>query len=82
MSIGMLWYDGSKDSLEDKICRAAEYYTKKYGNRPNLCLVNPKMMEDVNLDGITVRPYRAVLPGHLWIGTEDMSVGGRSTRKI
>jgi hypothetical protein len=31
------------------------------------------MLKDTKLeeDGITVRPYRPVLPGHIWIGVED-----------
>jgi hypothetical protein len=24
-----------------------------------------------SVEGVTVRPYRPVLPGHLWIGIED-----------
>jgi hypothetical protein len=31
------------------------------------------------LDGLTVRAYRPVLPGHLWIGIEDES--GMSSEK-
>jgi hypothetical protein len=26
-----------------------------------------------DIKGMTVRPYRPVLPGHLWIGIEDKS---------
>lgn len=74
----MIWFDNSKNGLLDKINKAADYYIKKYGRTPNLCLVHPSMLHD---DGritatfienkITIRPYRPVLPGHIWIGIED-----------
>ena len=42
METGMLWYDNDpKTTLTDKVARAVEYYRKKYGRDPNLCLVNP-----------------------------------------
>lgn len=76
-----------KTALAAKIERAADYYKHKYGRDPNLCLIHPSMLpqdgtEDKDKpatgkpapsasEGITVRPYRPVLPGHLWIGIED-----------
>ena len=67
-----------------KIQRAADYYRHKYGRDPNLCLIHPSMLpsdekmvpeqpapELQAADGVRVRPYRPVLPGHLWIGIED-----------
>lgn len=52
-----------------------DYYHKKYGRIPDLCLVHPSMMENnqkhLEINKITVRPYRPVLPGHIWIGIED-----------
>jgi hypothetical protein len=35
--------------------------------------VHPNMLKDNKLDEgkITVRPYRPVLPGHIWVGVED-----------
>ncbi|MCK6540304.1 MAG: hypothetical protein L6Q26_09620 [Anaerolineales bacterium] len=73
MHTGMLWFDNSQISLDIKIQKATEYYRKKYGQTPDLCLVHPSMLKDVRLERqkITVRPYRPVLPGHLWIGVED-----------
>lgn len=74
MTTGMLWFDDSGATLAAKIQKAADYYEKKYGRRPELCLVHPNMLKDVKLEeiqGITVRPYRPVLPGHLWIGIEE-----------
>ncbi len=74
MNIGMLWYDNDpKTSLIAKIRAAAEYYHKKYGLTPNLCLVHPSMLDKTLPDGgkVTIRPFRSILPGHLWIGMTD-----------
>ena len=77
MNTGMLWFDNDpKTTLAAKIIRAVAYYAEKYGVVPNLCLVNPVALEghapiSPDLGGVVVRPYRPVLPGHLWIGVED-----------
>ncbi len=73
MHTGMLWFDDSQITLKMKIQNAMEYYHKKYGRVPDLCLVHPNMLKDNKLEEeqITVRPYRPVLPGHIWIGVED-----------
>jgi hypothetical protein len=75
MHTGMLWFDDSSATLNSKIQKAADYYHKKYGRLPDLCLVHPNMLKDVKLDEekITIRPYRPVLPGHIWIGVEDQN---------
>jgi hypothetical protein len=78
MNIGMLWFDDSNTTLQQKIIKAADYYEKKYGKRPNLCLVHPSMLVgNVHVSfmkDLSVRPYRPVLPGHIWIGIEEMPV--------
>ena len=73
MHTGMLWFDNSQTELNAKIQKAVDYYHKKYGRIPDLCLVHPNMLKDEVLkeEKITVRPYRPVLPGHIWIGIED-----------
>lgn len=73
MHTGMLWFDDTQIALEIKIQKAVEYYHKKYGRTPDLCLVHPNMLKDGEPrdEKITVRPYRPVLPGHIWIGIED-----------
>lgn len=80
MHTGMLWWDNSQTALATKIKKAADYYMKKYGRKPDLCLVHPSMLKadlELNeLEGLTVRPYRPVVPGHLWIGVEDSSTLG------
>ena len=78
MHTGMLWFDNSQTALTVKIQKAVDYYQKKYGRNPDLCLVHPSMMDaeqrnerQLEIDKMTVRPYRPVLPGHIWIGIED-----------
>ncbi|MBK9007095.1 MAG: hypothetical protein IPM31_08865 [Anaerolineae bacterium] len=81
MHTGMLWFDDTQSTLDTKIKKATEYYKKKYGRMPDLCLVHPNMMRDSAVEsekpalrdseGITVRAYRPVLPGHIWVGVED-----------
>jgi hypothetical protein len=69
----MLWFDDSSSTLNLKIQKAVDYYKNKYGRLPDLCLVHPTMLKDTQVDGgkITVRAYRPVLPGHIWVGVED-----------
>lgn len=76
MHTGMLWFDNSDTTLEQKVQRGVKYYMDKYGKSPNLCLVHPTSFLDtdsrtVQVGDVSVRPYRPVLPGHLWIGIED-----------
>ncbi len=82
MHVGMLWYDNNPHmALKGKIEKAVAFYRQKYGQKPNLCLVHPSMIDQSytghgrdhpeEIGGMTVRPYRPVLPGHLWIGIED-----------
>jgi hypothetical protein len=78
MHTGMLWFDNSQTALTVKIQKAVDYYNKKYGRSPDLCLVHPSMLDDseksqrqLEINKLTVRPYRPVLPGHIWIGIED-----------
>ncbi len=79
MNVGMLWFDNDPHTaLTAKVSRAADYYRKKYGLAPDLCLVHPSMLAEPNpslVEGragkVTVRSNRAILPGHLWIGTEE-----------
>ena len=78
MHTGMLWYDNdSHSTLDSKIQKAAQYYKTKYGRVPDLCLVHPTMLNgrqiNTKAENMTVRPYRPVLPGHIWIGVEDQS---------
>lgn len=73
----MMWYDGDKKtSLAAKLIGAVRYYTDKYGLVPNAILVHPSAVEATGgkipeIGNISVRPWRAVLPGHLWVGQVD-----------
>ena len=81
MDIGMMWFDNDpKTGLLTKIERAAEYYRNKYGCRPDLCLVNPTMLPamKMNTGGITVRSFRSILPGILWLGVNDRQQANRA----
>jgi hypothetical protein len=75
MNGGMLWFDSDpKTSLVEKIVKAFIYYQKKYGRAAELCLVNPSALNDQKLEeiqGLTVRPWKSVLPGHFILGVQD-----------
>ena len=83
MNVGMLWFDNDpRTALTAKVARAADYYRKKYGLVADLCLVHPSMLVEPRPDliegqvgivsgTVSVRPNRAIQPGHLWIGTEE-----------
>jgi hypothetical protein len=73
MNIGMMWYDGGKGELAQRVSRAATYYQEKYGGKPNVCFVHPsgaEGCESSNVESICVRLSDLVLPGHLWVGIE------------
>jgi hypothetical protein len=76
MHTGMLWFDNDpKTTLSVKIQKAMDYYNKKFGRIPDICLVHPSMLDNgqkqFDMGKVTVRPYQPVMPGHLWIGVED-----------
>lgn len=74
MNTGMLWFDNDpKTALDQKVEEAANYFRKKYGQSPDLCLVHPSMLAEVQhkTGQVTVRPWRTVTPGHLWIGVDE-----------
>ena len=77
MHTGMLWFDNSQSTFEVKLQKAVDYYQKKYGRTPDLCLAHPLTIElpagqrTAEMCGLTVRHYRPVLPGHIWLGIAD-----------
>jgi hypothetical protein len=73
MHTGMLWFDNSAIDVQAKIQKALDYYVTKYGRKPDLCLLNPRTLgtETIEIEGLTVKPYKPVLPGHIWLGIED-----------
>ena len=77
MNVGMLWFDNDpRTALTAKVAKAADYYRQKYGQPADLCLVHPSMLGENKLElkeagKVAVRPSRSIMPGHLWIGTDD-----------
>lgn len=81
MDIGMLWFDNDKQvDLDVKVTRAVSYYQDKYGQKPNLCFVNPCMIVANGSNGsnpqkgfkaagdVEIRESNSMLPNHFWIG--------------
>ena len=72
MIYGMLWFDNDpKTDLEQKVEGAAGYYRNKYRQEPNICYVNPKMLNGSNwrkVGEVKVLKSTTILPHHLWIG--------------
>ena len=87
MDIGMLWFDNDKKaSIPSKVEKAARYYQKKYGKKPDVCYVHPKTVSGANgkkktsprsseksftIGKIEVLKNEMVLPDHFWIGIKD-----------
>jgi hypothetical protein len=76
MTIGMLWFDKSpKLTIQEKVRNAAAAHKKKYYKEANICLVHFSMMPEgistLDVDGITVKAWKAIMPSHFWIGLED-----------
>ena len=75
MKIGMLWFDDDpRRSLTERIVRAADYYSKKYGRTPTLCLLHPATAGPAlpaSVGGLELRTNASVLREHLWIGVGD-----------
>lgn len=74
---GLLWYDGTTKSLEEKIEASARRYYQKFGRWPNRCYVNPKNTDKPDLslsfDGYEIRVTAApnILLHHYWTGEYD-----------
>ena len=89
MDIGMLWFDNDKQAdLNVRVNRAVTYYQKKYGQKPNICFVNPCMISTngnrtqsnpgnsavISSNGIEIRESLTMLPNHFWIGINSKKV--------
>jgi len=77
MNTGMLWFDNDpKADFLTKINRATDYYLKKYGQRPDLCFVNPGMKFEPppKNTGIDVQTDQMIMPDHFWLGIKTCSV--------
>lgn len=66
---GLLWFDDSKASLEEKIKRAAARYYQKFWHKADVCYVHPLALEEpIEIDNITVTPLKTVPLHHFWLG--------------
>ena len=78
MEVGLMWYDNnSQKGLEERALRAAARYEKKYGRSPNVCFVNPEMLEGngredvVKANGLEIRPGHSILMNYFWVGVAE-----------
>ncbi len=80
MDVGLLWFDNDpRRGIEEKVLRAASRYEQKYGCAPNVCFVHPSMLNGngngkqqvVKAGRVEVRPGRAILPDHFWVGVTE-----------
>jgi hypothetical protein len=72
MDTGLLWHDSSSKNLARKLARAAKRYRARFGERPNVCYVNPTQLPEgkMQVDGISVRPSPRILQHHFWLGQD------------
>jgi hypothetical protein len=77
MQEGLLWFDADpKRDLAEKITRAADRYRYKFGQRPNVCYVNPITLNGgsaklAEYNGVRLVPSPNVLKNHFWIGVGE-----------
>jgi len=77
MKTGLLWYDDDPaTTLEEKVRRLARHFRRKYGYRPDTCLVHRSVFADekeksVTVGDVTVRGSRGVLVHHFWAGCRE-----------
>ncbi len=76
MHTGLLWFDDDPEAaLSVRVQKAAEYYFKKFGRAPEICLVPPALLEKgqshAKIGALTVCAYRPLAPRHFWIGVEE-----------
>jgi hypothetical protein len=79
---GLLWFDDSGRTLEEKVVKAAARYEAKHGHAPDLCLVHPGVFagseeQVVRAGEIEIRPGRAVLAHHFWLGVTEAPRKGK-----
>lgn len=71
MKIGMMWFNNNPNAtFQEKVGGAVSYYEARYGKKATLVMVHPSTAI-TDIDGITIKTSRSVLPNHLWVGQED-----------
>lgn len=73
MKIGMLWFDKSNRSVEERVGEAASYYEAKYQDKPDHCVMNSSesATDGGSMSGMTVEKSDRVNRWHFWIGKKD-----------
>ena len=75
LHVGLLWFDDTGRELAIRVCEAAQRYSRKHGQRPNLCFVNPADLGTrevpFRVAGVEVQGLPTVLHSHLWIGVKS-----------
>ena len=67
------WFDDTpKKSSEVKIEEAVERYVAKFGERPNVCLVN--LADMAAFGDIEIKAVDYVRPNHFWVGRDESLV--------
>lgn len=61
------WFDDTpKKNVEQKLEEAMQHYLSKFGETPNICLVNSA--DATHYEGLEVRVADYVRPNHFWVG--------------
>ncbi len=69
------WFDDTRGKpVGDKLQEAVERYQQKFGELPDLCLVNAR--DAVGYPGVEVRVVEYVRPNHFWVGKASALPGG------
>ncbi|HEX8599396.1 MAG TPA: hypothetical protein VF952_12870 [Chloroflexia bacterium] len=69
------WFDDTpKKNTAEKLEEAVERYLAKFGEKPDLCLVNQK--DATTYKGLDVRVVEYVRPNHFWVGKASALLGG------
>lgn len=69
------WFDDTrKKSAQEKIEEAVERFVAKFGEQPNVCLVN--QADATTYKGLEIKVTEYVRPNHFWIGREVGQAAG------
>jgi len=70
MKRGMLWYDNLEGKpFNERIENAVNYFSQKYGKKPEQCYVHPEMIDGQNESGLSIKVIadEKILRNHIWI---------------
>lgn len=69
----LLWYDGDKRSpIGERIRQGMTRYLERFGEQPDLCVVNPSEQEAAESAGLplVIKTAAYVRPNYYWIRRE------------